>query len=93
MATDASAQHFTVPSHVLSRSVGDETVLLDLHQDEYFALSQVGTRVWSLVSDGASFGSIVDAVAESYDVDRGTVEGDVRALIADLVTTGLLHQG
>ena len=92
VATDESGQRFSVPSHVLSRSVGEDTVLLDLHQDEYFSLSQVGARVWSLVADGTGFEAIVDQIAESYAVDRAVVEADVRALITDLLASGLLTE-
>ncbi len=80
----------TVPTHVLARSVGDDTVLLDLHQDEYFALDHVGTRAWSLISAGAEFDAIVDEIAQSYAVDRSRVERDVEALLDSLVASGLL---
>ena len=92
VATDQSEQRFSVPSHVLSRSVGEDTVLLDLHQDEYFSLSKVGARVWSLVMDGTGFEAIVDQIAESYAVDRAVVEADVRALVTDLLASGLLTE-
>jgi hypothetical protein len=67
-------------------------VLLDLHQDEYFSLGQVGTRVWALIVEGASLGAIVDQIGEQYGVERERVEADVRALVDDLVTTGLLAE-
>jgi Coenzyme PQQ synthesis protein D (PqqD) len=92
VATIESGQRFSVPTHVLSRSVGEDTVLLDLHQDEYFSLSQVGSRVWALITAGAAFEAIVEQIAGSYEVERAVVEADVRALIADLLATGLLAE-
>lgn len=83
-------QRFSVPGHVLSRSVGDDTVLLDLHQDEYFSLGRVGTQVWAQIAQGAVLGSIVAKIAEGYGVERDRVEADVLALVEDLVTSGLL---
>ena len=83
-------QRFSVPAHVLSRSVGDDTVLLDLHQDEYFSLGQVGTQVWARIAAGAVLGTIVEGIAGEYGVERSRVESDVLALVDDLVTSGLL---
>ena len=91
MAVERSVQQqFRVPKHVLSRSVGDDTVLLDLRREEYFSLDSVGTRVWSLIVEGESVRSIVDQITESYGADVSVVADDVDALISDLVATGLL---
>ena len=90
MPVERSVQQFRVPSHVLSRSVGDDTVLLDLHRDEYFSLDSVGTQVWCLLVEGESVKSIVDRITETYGVDVAVVADDVDALISDLVATGLL---
>jgi Coenzyme PQQ synthesis protein D (PqqD) len=82
--------HYEPPAHVLARSVGDDTVLLDLQQDEYFSLDRVGTRVWSLISAGNSLGKIVSRITDEYGVDGDRVETDVRALVDELVASGLL---
>ncbi len=81
---------YETPAHVLARSVGADTVLLDLHQDEYFSLDRVGTEVWALIGKGLTFGEIVADIASSYEVDQAQVETDVRALVGELVSTGLL---
>ncbi len=44
------------------------------------------------MTDGTSFEAIVDQIAESYAVDRAVVEVDVRALITDLLASGLLTE-
>ena len=90
MVVERRVQQFRIPKHVLSRSVGDDTVLLDLHRDEYFSLDSVGTQVWSLLVEGESVRAIVDRITETYGVDVAVVADDVDALISDLVATGLL---
>jgi hypothetical protein len=79
-----------VPPDVLFQEVGGETVLLDLGSEEYFGLDAVGTRVWQLLSGGASVGQAIDALLEEYDVEREVLEGDVERLIGDLVAAGLV---
>lgn len=93
VAIDRDEQHFSVPSHVLSRSVGDDTVLLDLQQDEYFALGHVGTKAWALITEGRQIGTIVERLAVEYGVEPERVRADLQVLIDDLVASGLLAEG
>jgi Coenzyme PQQ synthesis protein D (PqqD) len=79
-----------IPDHVLSRSVGDDTVLLDLNQDEYFSLDAIGTRVWAGLNAHLTLGEIVGSIATTYGVGSEQVETDVRTLVESLVGSGLL---
>ena len=92
VATERIDRRFSVPTHVLSRSVGDDTVLLDLQQDEYYALGPVGTQVWVLLGEGKGVAAIVDEVAERYGVEHQRVEADVLALLDDMTRTGVLDE-
>lgn len=51
-----------VPPHVLARTVGDETVILDLASGSYFGLDPVGARVWQLLADGRNLAQACDAM-------------------------------
>ena len=90
MAVVRCAQPFRVPSHVLSRSFGDETVLLDLRREEYFSLDAVGTRVWRLLVEGESLRTIVDRISGTSGTELAVIADDVDALIAELIATGML---
>ena len=52
----------TVPPQVMSRLVGDETVLLDLASGVYFGLDGVGQRIWESVVEGNSLEQVVDLI-------------------------------
>jgi len=79
-----------IPPQVMSRPVGDETVLLDLESGTYFGLDGVGQRIWSSVEAGETLGDAVDAIVAEYEVDRDRAEADVIAFAANLVERGLL---
>jgi hypothetical protein len=83
---------FERPAHVLARTVGDSTVLLDLQGEEYFGLDAVGSEAWELLTAGRTLGETVSAIAERYGEDSARVDADLQALLADLVETGLLAQ-
>jgi hypothetical protein len=82
----------SVPAHVISRSVGDEAVLLDLQSGLYFGVDPVGRRIWELAAGGSSLGEIVEAILAEFDVERPAAEADVLAFVSLLVERGLLAE-
>ncbi|HEY7876654.1 MAG TPA: PqqD family peptide modification chaperone, partial [Gemmatimonadaceae bacterium] len=56
------------PCHVLAATQGEETVLLDVERGRYYALNEVGSRIWSLVCEGVPFAGIVERLRAEYDV-------------------------
>ena len=82
---------FSVPTQVMSRLVGDETVLLDLQSGMYFGLDAVGQRIWDSVSEGECLAAAVDVVTAEYDVDVDQAKADAIEFVASLVERGLLE--
>ena len=82
---------FSVPTQVMSRLVGDETVLLDLQSGMYFGLDAVGQRIWDSVSEGEDLAAAVDVVTAEYDVDEIQAKADAIEFVASLVERGLLE--
>lgn len=81
----------TTADGVLATTFDDEVVLLNLADGVYYGLSDVGARVWHLVGRAASLDSICQTIASEYDVEAGRCAEDVRALIQDLLSRGLVH--
>ena len=82
----------TVPPQVLSREVGDETVLLNLESGIYFGLDGVGKLIWEAVSKGGDLGSVVSAVVAEYEVEESRATADVLEFASTLVARGLLAE-
>ena len=80
----------TVPPQVMSRLVGDETVLLDLASGIYFGLDGVGQKIWEAVTEGRSLGEAATAIVNDYEVDESQAQSDVIEFASELVTRGLL---
>ena len=83
----------TIPSQVLAREVGEETVILDLESGTYFGLDPVGARVWQLMGEGRTLAEICDAMLAEYDVIREDLERDVLKLASDLLEQKLILAG
>ena len=82
----------SVPAQVMSRRVGDETVLLDIESGLYFGVDRVGQRIWELAGSGRTLGDIVEAIVAEFEVERPQAEADVMSFVATLVGRGLLAE-
>ena len=78
-------------SDILIGEFGDELVILNLRDGVYHGLEDVGARIWTLLKQPVTLGSICDALVSEYDVERKRCERDVRALVGDLVAKGLVE--
>jgi hypothetical protein len=77
---------------VMSRLVGDETVLLDLASGIYFGLDGVGQKIWEAVTEGRSLGEAATAIVNDYEVEEAQAQSDVIKFAGELVTRGLLAE-
>ncbi len=80
----------TIPPQVMSRLVGDETVLLDLASGVYFGVDGVGKRIWESLGEGNSLGETAAIIAAEFEVDEERAQADLVAFASDLVSRGLL---
>ena len=77
-------------SDLLSREIDNELVILNLRDGIYYGLEDVGARVWSLLQKPVTFAVIRETLLAEYSVDRDRCDEDLRRLLADLETRGLI---
>ena len=80
----------TIPAQVMARTVGDETVILDLASGTYFGLDPVGARIWQLMGEGRTLAEISETMLGEYEVERAQLEADVLRLTGELLERGLV---
>ncbi|MBK7991642.1 MAG: PqqD family protein [Comamonadaceae bacterium] len=74
----------------MARTVGDETVILDLASGTYYGLDPVGARMWQLMSEGQPLAAICNLLLDEYEVTREALEGDILRLTEELRAKGLV---
>jgi hypothetical protein len=84
------SESIRVSDEVVSREVGDETMLLDLSSGTYFGLDPVGARFWQLLEEGKSPIEARETLAAEYDVEPAQLERDLEALLDALASHGLV---
>ena len=76
---------------VLSQTVDNEVVLLDLKNESYFGLNEVGARLWQLLQEGNDLEQVYAIIGNEYDVDAVALQQDLDKLVDDLVKAELLQ--
>ena len=75
---------------VLVQTADDQMMLLDLDGGMYFALNDVGARVWELCDGTRTVGEISSLLANEYDAPAAMIEDDVLELLGELATEQLV---
>lgn len=78
------------PESVLMREMSGEAVLLNLDNESYYGLDDVGTRMWNVLTTSPSIQDAYAALLTEYDVEPERLEADLRELIGQLVEQGLV---
>ena len=80
----------SVSRQVVVKYLRGGAVLLNTESEEYFALDEVGTRMWKAVTASASVREAFETLSGEYDVEPETLRGDLSALVQRLEQRGLL---
>jgi hypothetical protein len=86
----AFSSNVSVPDDVMTRQVGDETVLLDLKSAKYLGLDDVSTRIWQVLTGGSSIQSAYEALVAEFDVDPEQLRKDLDDFVQELLDLGLV---
>ena len=69
---------------VISRRVGDESVLVHLQSNDMYSLNATGSRAWELLSEGHDPETIEATLSHEYGIDRAQAHRELETLIDDL---------
>ena len=84
---------FLVPAHVLARPAGGELIILNLENEQYYSLQDVGARAFSLAQDGLAWGAVLDALLTEWTVERSILVADLTEMFDGLVSEGIVAVG
>lgn len=73
---------------VVSRRVGDGTVLVHLSTNRIFELNETGARIWELLTEGCQ--TVAETISAEFQIDRAAAAQAVDRLIEQLRAEGLL---
>lgn len=83
--------HVTISPDVLYQNVDGLAVLLDLRDENYYSLDDVGTQIWKLVTEHQDVSRILEEMLALYQVDPNTLREDLAVFLTKLSNAGLLQ--
>jgi coenzyme PQQ synthesis protein D (PqqD) len=75
----------------VSCDLAGEAAIVNLKNGVYYGLDPVGARIWNLAREPITLAQILDALVRDYEVDRLTLESDVRHFVRQLAEQGLVE--
>ena len=78
-------------SEQVSRSLGDESAILNLKNSVYYGMDPVGSRVWNLLAQRRSVGDLLNILVGEYDVESERCERDLFLLLEKMRSEGLIE--
>lgn len=81
----------SVPEDVLFHDLGGEAVILNLETGKYYGLDEVGTRMWSLLTQHGRAEPAYRALLDEYEVTEDLLRQDLLGFIDELAGHRLLQ--
>jgi hypothetical protein len=84
-------QKIRTAQDVIARQLGSETVLLNLKNEQYYSLDEVGSSMWSALISAPNVIAAEEQLLNEYAVDRETLSKDLSEFLKKLIAEGLLE--
>lgn len=85
-------ERYEKPRDVLVQDLEGEAVLLNLTNELYYGLDEVGYRMYTLITTSDSLKAAYEILLQEYDVDPSQLQQDFEKLMKDLVESGLIAE-
>lgn len=85
------AMKILVPKNVLVRVFENESVILNLDTESYHGLDDVGTRMWTALTQSADIQEAFEALLSEYDVDPARLRQDLDDFLEKLRQRGMVE--
>ena len=86
----ASETWVTSPDVVVA-PIGEELALLDFRSNAYFTLNEVGSTIWSALSEPRTVDEVAKIVAGHFEITQDLCRPDVDEMIDTLRSNGLVR--
>ena len=79
-----------IPDDVLISKLQEESVILNLDNERYYGLDDIGTRFLSVLTTSESIEAAYETLVNEYDVESEVLRQDLLQLIENLSKHGLI---
>lgn len=71
-------------TELLSSKIDTETIMMNMHDGNYYGLNEVAGRIWEILEKKMTFRELIAALMNEFDVDEATCSADVTSFLVKL---------
>lgn len=75
---------------IVSSTLEDEVVMLDIEQGKYFGLDPVGARIWEIIETPHTVKDIITTLTAEYDVTEDQCKTDVLDFLTQMQSLNMI---
>ena len=75
---------------IIAQKGADEVLLFDMDDGSYYALNEVGNRIWELCDGTHGMAEMVCVLAKEYNAPAEMIEPDILEVLGDLRSKNLI---
>ena len=90
MVLNSPAAFVVNKDFVISETIDDETIIINLNSGSYFSLKHSGTAIWKLLQNPVSVAAIVSVIVRDFEINADRACSEIQTLIARLSEEGLV---
>lgn len=79
-----------ISDSVLFQELEEEAVLLNMANQQYYGLNDVGVQMWKSLAEAGTIADAEDRLLQMYEIERPILRFDLEILVRDLLKAGLL---
>ena len=76
---------------LLSTSLGEDVVMMDVEQGAYYGLEAVAARIWTLTEQPISVGAVCARLASEYEVSPEQCRQEVQSFLGELIQRRIIQ--
>lgn len=73
---------------VISETIDDETVIIDLDKGAYYSLKGAGPFIWALIQEPVLVSDVLASILSAYDVDKESAWQELSKLLSYFLEEG-----
>ena len=90
MTIKSSSIQVKIDPNVLIQELEDEAVILNLNEEHYYGLDDVGLRFWQLLAQHGNSEDVIERMLIEFDAPKDILHKDLGKFIIELEQVGLL---
>jgi Coenzyme PQQ synthesis protein D (PqqD) len=79
-------------NEVVSRKLGDRSVVVNLRTNRIYELNRTASRVWELLEAGLARAELEAMLLDEFDVEQSVLSQEVDRMLAQLSAEGLIDE-